>query len=212
LVKASLGCSEAFLFLGADQMLKLDVHADVRGITADLTRYVGEQQKAVVRALNKTAEQARTAASQEVRSAGYNIKASAVKKSFTIKRAVKGNLVVVLKATGRPIALINYGARGTKAGVSVQVKAGRTVLRHAFMATMPNGHRGVFERVGKTHKVVQRNGKKVRTGLPIKELFGPSIPQSLANDAVEKAIMTKIRAKFPQILKHELAFAAATKK
>ncbi|KVR46380.1 hypothetical protein WM11_31480 [Burkholderia ubonensis] len=74
---------------------------------------------------------------------------------------------------------------------------------------MQNGHKGVFERTGKTHKKVMRNGKVVRTGLPIKELFGPSIPQSLANDAVQKALMKKIREKFPQILKHELAFIAS---
>jgi hypothetical protein len=190
-------------------MLKLNVHADVKGITAGLTRYVGEQQKAVVRALNKTAMQARTAASQEVRAAGYNIKASAIKSSFTIQKASRGKLYVMLKSTGRPIALINYGARPGKNGVSVQVKTGRTVLRHAFVATMPNGHRGVFERTGKGHKKVVKNGKTIRSGLPIKELFGPSIPQSLANDAVNKAIMAKIKQKFPQILKHELAFAAS---
>lgn len=193
-------------------MLKLNVNADVKGVTASLTRYVGEQQKAVVRALNKTAMQARTAAAQEVRGAGYNIKSSAIKSSFSIQKASRGKLVAVLKSTGRPVALINYSARQGKNGVSVQVKEGRTVLRHAFIATMQNGHKGVFERTGKTHKKVVRNGKVQRTGLPIKELFGPSIPQSLANDAVQKALMKKIREKFPQILKHELAFAAASKR
>lgn len=190
-------------------MLSLNVRSDVRGIISDLSRYVGDEKKAVVRALNKTADQARTEAAKEVRAVGYNIKASAIKKSFSIKRASAGNLVVILKATGRPIGLINYGARQGKQGVSVQVKSGRKVLRHAFIASMPNGHRGVFERTGREHKKVVRNGKVMRSGLPIKELFGPSIPQSLANDAVEKAVMAKIRQKFPQILKHELAFAAA---
>ncbi|EON13412.1 phage tail protein [Pandoraea sp. SD6-2] len=193
-------------------MLSLNVRADVRGITADLSRYLGEEKKAVVRALNKTANQARTEASKEVRSVGYNIKASAIKKSFAIKRASAGNLVVTLKATGRPIGLINYGARQGGGGVSVQVKSGRKVLKHAFIASMPNGHRGVFERTGKGHKKVVRNGKVMRSGLPIKELFGPSIPQSLANDAVEKAVMAKIRQKFPQILRHELAFAASRRR
>ncbi|ALS63646.1 phage tail protein [Pandoraea apista] len=193
-------------------MLSLNVRADVKGITADLSRYLGEEKKAVVRALNKTANQARTEASKEVRAVGYNIKASAIKKSFAIKRASAGNLVVTLKATGRPIGLINYGARQGGGGVSVQVKSGRKVLKHAFIASMPNGHRGVFERTGKGHKKVVRNGKVMRSGLPIKELFGPSIPQSLANDAVEKAVMAKIRQKFPQILKHELAFAASRRR
>lgn len=192
-------------------MLKLDVKNDVKGIVADFKRYAGDHEKAVVRALNKTAQQARTAASQEVRAAGYNIKASAIKSSFAITKAAKGRLVVVLKATGRPIALINYGARQTKSGVSVQVKAGRTILRHAFIASMPNGHRGVYERIGNTHRKVIRNGKAVRTALPIKELFGPSIPQSLANATVEAAIMAKIKQKFPEILRRELAFVASSR-
>lgn len=190
-------------------MLNASVRADTKGITASMARYVGDQKKAVVRALNKTAQQARTAAAAEVHIAGYNIKSSAIKKSFSIKKATRGNLVAVLMATGRPIALINYGARQGKTGVSVQVKANRTVLRHAFIATMPNGHRGVFERIGKQHKKVVRHGKPIRTGLPIKELFGPSIPQSLANKAVQKALIAKIKQKFPEILKHELAFEAS---
>lgn len=190
-------------------MLKLNVSSDLKGIKAGLTKYVGEQQQAVIRALNKTAQQARTTSSVEVRTAGYNIKASAIKKSFSIDKARRGKLVVMLRATGRPIGLINYGARQNKGGVSVQVKASRQVLRHAFIATMPNGHKGVYQRTGKEHKKVIRNGRSRRTGLPIKELFGPSIPQSLANESVEKALMKKIREKFPEILKHELAFVAS---
>ena len=190
-------------------MVNLSITSNVAGITAQLTRIVGEQQKAVVRALNKTAAQARTAASQEVRSAGYNMKASAIKKSFSISKATGKNLVVVLRATGRPIALINFQARQTKSGVSVNVKTGRKVLNHAFIATMKNGHKGVFERTGaartKGAKVI-KNGKRIRPNTPIKELFGPSIPSALANDAVERAIMKKIKEKFPLILASEINY------
>jgi hypothetical protein len=38
--------------------------------------------------------------------------------------------------TGRPVPLIDYDARQTKRGVSVRVKNGRTIFRHAFTATM----------------------------------------------------------------------------
>jgi hypothetical protein len=177
-------------------MIDLKVKFDDRQLMASLDSLVANQTKAVVRALNKTAEQARTAASQEVRAAGYNIKASAIKRSFSIKRATANTLVVTLRATGAPIAVINYSARQTSSGVSVNVKTGRKILRHAFIATMKNGHRAVFE----------RSGGKGSKRLPIKELFGPSIPTALGNDVVEKAIMKKIREKFPQILAHELAF------
>jgi hypothetical protein len=74
--------------------------------------------------------------------------------------------------------LINYGAKQTKKGVTVRVKNGRTTLRHAFIATMPNGHKGVFERVGSGHKRVTKKGRSYMSGLPIKELYGPSIPDS----------------------------------
>lgn len=188
-------------------MIKLGIKTNGKEIQAALQKAVAEHRTAVARALNKTAEQARTAAVSEVRAAGYNIKASAIRQSFSIARANKAKLVVTLRATGRPIALINYSARATKrGGVTINVKTGRTTLRHAFIATMPNGHTGVFERVGSGHKKVVRNGKTVRTGLPIKELFGPSIPAALGNDTVEKAIMAKIREKYPAILAHELAF------
>ena len=87
------------------------------------------------------------------------------------------------------------------------VKGKRTVLRHAFIAIMPNGHIGVFERVGTQHKTVMgKKGKKIQSGLPIIELFGPSIPSALSNPVVERAIVKKIREKFPEILKHEIEF------
>ncbi len=183
-------------------MLSLNVKADTKGIVASISRYAEDQKKAIVRALNKTADQARTAASQEVRAAGYEIKASAIKKSFSIQRANAGRLVVTLKSTGQPIALVNYSARQNKGGVSVNVKTGRQTLSHAFIATMRNGHKGVFVRTG---------GKGAKR-LPIKELYGPSIPTALGNDVVEKAIMKKIREKYPQILRHEIAFLASKRK
>lgn len=195
-------------------MIKLDVKLDVKAITASIAQIAKEQEKAVVRALNKTAAQARTEAARSVRAAGYNIKIAAIKKSFTISKARSRHLVVTLKSTGEQIKLINYGARQSKSGVSVQVLEGRQVLRHVFLAKNARGGVGIFERVdrqGGKHKVVVRNGKKVRIGLPIKELFGPSIPQALSNEIVEKALMDKIREKFPAILAHEVQWLAMSK-
>ncbi len=193
-------------------MFSIKVETNVKDIVASLAKYVGDQQKAVVRALNKTAISARASASQEVRAAGYNIKASAIKRSFSIKKASVGNLVVVLRSTGQPIALINYEARQTGSGVSFSVKGVRKTLRHAFIRTMSNGHVGVFERTGAAlvngakGKKVGKRGKPIRANLPIRELFGPSIPTALSNSAVEEAIMRKIRDYFPKVLASELNY------
>lgn len=189
-------------------MAGLDLAVSTRAITAGARPDAKDEIRAIVRALNKTAQQARTGASREVRAAGYNIKASTIRRSFMIERATPSRLSVTLRATGAPVPLINYGAQQTKKGVTVRVKNGRKTLKHAFIATMPNGHRGVFEREGTGRKRVTKKGRSYMSGLPIKELYGPSIPDSLANVSVQKALAKLITEKYPAILAHELAWLA----
>ncbi len=160
-------------------------------------------EKAKMRALNKIAAQVRVAASKEIRAAGYNMKAAGIKQRITIRRAYPGQASVSIKCSGKPIPLIQFSAREIKSGVSVSVKHGRKVIPHAFIATMPNGIKGVFIRVGKQHKKV--NGQW--HGLPIKQLYGPSIPAAFGNDAVMAALVRLIQEKFPAILEHEIKFA-----
>jgi hypothetical protein len=159
--------------------------------------------KAKVRALNKIAAQAKVAASKEIRAAGYNMKAAAIKQKIVIKRATSGSPEVIVRCSGRPIPLIQFSARETRAGVSVSVKNGRKLIKGAFIATMPTGHTGVFIRVGKQHKKI--NGKW--HGLPIKELYGPSIPAAFGNQIVQTALMNLIKNKFPVVLEQEMRWA-----
>jgi hypothetical protein len=163
--------------------------------------------QATSRALNKVAALAKTQAAREIKAAGYNIKVGAIKKQLTIKKAYGGELQAYLKAQGRPIPLINYGARQTATGVSVSVKGSRKVIKGAFIATMPSGHKGVYVRVGAGHKRIIKNGKVMWTGLPIKQLFGPSIPKAFGNEVVQRALSEMIQAKFPEVFAHELSFA-----
>lgn len=162
--------------------------------------------KATVRALNKVAAQAKVAGSREIRAAGYNLKAAKIKAQFKIRQASSGNPVAVITCSGKPIPLIEFSARETRAGVTVNVKNGRKSIPGAFIATMPSGHRGVFVRVGKTHKKVMVNGKAVWHGLPIKELYGPGVPDAFGNDVVQQALVAMIKAKFPSILASEIKF------
>ncbi|WP_233872455.1 phage tail protein [Paraburkholderia adhaesiva] len=176
------------------------------GLGAGASLNPKELARATARAVNKTATQARTSASRDVRKQGYNLRASTIRKALALRRANPAKPAATLRATGRPVPLIDYGARQTKNGVSVRVKNGRTVLRHAFIATMESGHKGVFERVSKTaHRRVSKNGKTYWSGLPIRELFGPSIPDALANSTVEKAMTRLLETKFPAILAHEIS-------
>lgn len=185
--------------------IKFDCTGNMDRVIADL----GKQKREVVnvampRALNKMIDQVKTGSARGMRDAGYNLKVSDIKKGLKVIRATSTRLVATVRASGRPIPLIGYGARPTAKGVSVSVLHGRKVITHAFIATMPSGHKGVFIRVGNQHKKVNRAGGTVWSGLPIKELFGPSVPDGLANKAVQDTLQRLVEEKFPEILRQQL--------
>lgn len=185
--------------------IKFDVRGSMDRIIADMARVKSEVvQKATVNALNKVAAQVKTAASRAMRDAGYNLKVSDIKKAMTVYRATAGSLTAKVVSSGRPVPLIKYGARQTGKGVSVDVLHGRKLIAGAFIATMPSGHTGVYVRMGNRHKRVMKAGKPAWSALPIKELFGPSVPDGLANQAVQEALQRLIEDKFPELLRQQI--------
>lgn len=185
-------------------MLNISVESDFRRVKVRLFELRTDVlEKAKIRALNKVAEQAKVAASREIRAAGYKIKASTIKSQIKVRKAGAGNPVAVVRCYGKVIPMIEFGARQTRDGVSVSVKHGRKIIKGAFIATMPSGHKGVFVRVGNQHKKV--NGQW--HGLPIKQLFGPSVPAAFSNQVIQSALVKLVRDKYPAILEHEIRFA-----
>ena len=189
-------------------MITVNVRTNAADVAMEMLAGARDMQdKAMASALNKMAAQVKTAASREVRAAGYNLKAEIIKKGIKVRRASPGNLRASVVASGRPIPLIQYGARQTAKGVTVSVLKGRKLIKGAFIATMPSGHRGVFVReAGGKHKKVNRGGKASWHELPIRELFGPAVPDGLANKAVQQALQQLITEKFPAILQRESAW------
>ena len=160
--------------------------------------------KTVASALNKTAAQVKVQAARAVRDAGYNLKVSTIKKAIRLRNANAGNLRAVVYAQGRPIPMIEYGARKTSKGVTVNVLNGRKIIAGAFIATMPSGHKGVFVReLGGKHRKVTSGHKASWHQLPIRELYGPGVPDGMANKAVQEAIQLFIAERFPRILQQE---------
>jgi hypothetical protein len=89
----------------------------------------------------------------------------------------------------------------------VDVLNGRKVIAHAFLAKDTNGNVQAFVRQPNAkHKKSSKTGKW--TQLPIRKLWGPSIPDALANKAVERALVAMIVERFPAILAHEHAWLA----
>jgi len=186
----------------------INVHSNVDQVVAGMRNLSNEvRDKATIRALNNMGAQARTAAARIIREVGYGLKAATVKARLTLIKASAGRLVVTVRAQGRPIPLIEFQARQTSKGVSVKVLNGRRLIAGAFIATMPSGHRGVYVRkAGARSRKVMTKGKAQWHGLPIQELFGPGVPDALANEAVQRALEALVDDKFPQLLRHEVKY------
>lgn len=184
--------------------MKLVVTSNVEQVYKDFRAGKEETKAAVVRALNRTIDAVKVRSAREVRDAGYKLKIGDIKAAIRISRASTSRLRADAIASGRPIALIKYNARQIGVGVSVDVLNGRKVVAHAFIANSANGTPQVLIREKNAkHKKVIKNGQARWTALPIKKLFGPSIPDAMANQIVAKAIMDLINDRFPVILEHE---------
>lgn len=177
---------------------------NVKDIIADIQFGARETRPATVRALNRTIDQVKVRASREVRTAGYKLKISDIKAAIGIERASAARLRANARASGRPISLIKYNARQVGAGVSVDVLNGRKTIAHAFIANSKAGTKQVFVREpGAQHRKVIRNGKPVWSALPIRKLFGPSIPDALLNEAVSTALQQYMGERFVVNFEHE---------
>ena len=191
--------------------MKLEV--DLKGIE-ELKRELDPKkfQKAIIRALDRTAKQGKVEAQRVIRSE-YNIKSKDI--SSHIKTDIhpsKMQAVITAKGSVLPLKLFDPrqviervdkksgglysklrkatpGSRGV-AGITVMVKHGqRRLVKGGFMAKMQSGHIAIFKRIDKAR-------------LPIRELFSVSVPK-----AFEKTIETVKKRVFEQWEKnitHEL--------
>jgi len=124
-------------------VIQFDVSVDIKAAMAALN----EVQRKVIpqaasSALNRVATSARRVAIDTIRKE-TNIKAAAVRKYVTTKKASKSMLTAEIRASKYAPNLINFGARQTKKGVSANAWAKRKIYRGAFIG---NKGRTVFIR------------------------------------------------------------------
>jgi len=183
--------------------MKFSYTTNIQSVIDDLEAGAKVTVRAVVNALNRTIAQVKTRASREVRAAGYKLKAADIKAAIRVTKASSGRLRADATASGKPIPLMKYSAKQGPGGVSVDVLNGRKVIAHAFIAQTKNGPQVFVREAGGKHKKVMKGGKAVWSSLPIRKLYGPSIPDSLASKAVEASLIALINERFPAILAHE---------
>jgi hypothetical protein len=127
-------------------------------------------------ALNATAKNAEVEAAQVLRPL-MGIKSSDLKAAMRIELARPDHLASAVIASGKAIPMIKFRPRVSRTqGVTITVAGKAERYRHAFRATVRHGHIGIFERKG-------------RERLPIRELYGPSIPGMLRRTDVLPVIL-----------------------
>ncbi|MEW6511868.1 MAG: phage tail protein [Bacteroidota bacterium] len=177
--------------------------------TSDSLQKLAERfPKAAVSALNKTGARLKTEASRIVRKE-YRAKKSGVDKTFKVSKATRDRPVVVFRSTGRRLSLTDFGARQTRTGVTVAMKRGiRIKYPHAFIATMPSGHTGVFIRSDISSEQFKKRKSKssMRHGLPIIQITGPSVPTILGSQKTRERLTQFVKDTLPALLRHEIEF------
>lgn len=152
--------------------------------------------KAIAKALNRAAETARTEAARKIREK-YYVKHSDVISTIRIHRAKPEDLAAVVTSKGSPIALYKFHVtpkqpqprRKTPIIVRVKRDSGGP-LKRAFVARVGSAL-GVYSRVGKPR-------------LPIRQHYGPSIPQMLDSEDVVQWVEDKARERLDERLDHEI--------
>lgn len=176
-----------------------------KALTGSEKSFVSESLK---KSINETAKSGQTLLLKEAKKA-YTIKVGGFKKDMSIDKATKRKLYAVIRTKGKPNPLYQFRKKDNtdkdpaKAKVLKESKLKELEYkgRKAFIATMPSGHVGIFQRLNnqdrkkqedlysnrwyssgkKTHRKVKRNA--------IKQLYGVSTPQMIGN---EKKVYGKV--------------------
>ena len=149
------------------------------------------------RAINRSAEAARTVGSRLVRK-NYNIERRTVLDKIKIKKAYPADLVANIGTKGRPLSVRNFETRantpfpvrGEYAFVSVKKGSGGTIKK-SFVATTKKGYTNVFTRVTDKRK-------------PLRSLHGPSMPQMYGREEGIKAMEARATEILNKRLDHEV--------
>jgi hypothetical protein len=172
--------------------------------------------RAMSGAINRTLTSGRTMIKREIMGE-LNVSQKATLRVIKIRRASPSKPGGSITVSREPIKLGEFHPKKTKEGVQVQVRKskGAEVIKHAFIATMPSGHTGVFKRFpdAKAKKVMTAKGPRWH-GLRIKELYGPTVVGVLAGKpGLAKKIQTDIEADFGKNLNSQVSrLLAETKK
>lgn len=157
---------------------------DIARIKRDFKLMNDEVPVGLSRAINRTLTAVNAEGSVQVRKI-YKLKANRIKKDFTIRKSTRTKLTGAWRATGKPVGLIQFGARQNRKGVSVKVEtdSARKTIDHTFIQIGQNRSEHIFWREKQSGKMVPR--------YDILRLEGPRIEDALSKPKAQKALQNK---------------------
>lgn len=192
--------------------MRIDVRSNLTAVKADLDKLEKNiQERAIARALNRTAESGRTQMNRGI-AQEFNVKQADVRSQIALKKAREGSgtafLTAVIEALrgkrGRGINVIRFMER--KVSLTQQRKrirsgdrqlhfkirrsGGQKIIQGAFIG---NKGRTVFKRVG-------------RDRLPIKPVSTIDVAQMFNTRRINSKVVAHIEAQFPIIMQREVKF------
>jgi len=160
--------------------------ADVAKVKALLGDLKDKYKNVMATSINKTLTTAKTQAAARINNE-LNLKSSRIKDDFRINKASHNNLSGALISSGKPVGLIQFGARQTAKGVTVKVKrsSSRSLLRHAFIAKGKGDSISKKDETVKKH-VFWRGGNRKALPAPKRFPMGRIAPKAPWNRMPEK--------------------------
>lgn len=154
-------------------------------ITGSIDAEKAKVEKATVRALNKTALWVRSQTVKQV-SEEKQIPKKAMRKKLSVDKANRKRLWSIIKLSSQWIGVAKLGSiKQTNMGV----KVGSRTYEGAFIATMKNGHIGIFKR-------------RYTTSLPIDEIK----INTHARETMKELAENEVERVFEKYFDHELNF------
>lgn len=178
--------------------MRLNINIDkdkVRYVEKQLGAFYEKTPTALSRALNRAATNMNYNARREP-TFDYLINQKDTRETLNIKKANKSDLSVVVESSGGLIPLEKFKVSpktvnpNRRTPIKIGVKKGS--LKQVI---------GVFSADVSGVKVFRRTGEQ---RLPIRRLFGPSVPQMLGNESIVEKIESEGKKTFDVRLEHEI--------
>ncbi|EFK08741.1 conserved hypothetical protein [delta proteobacterium NaphS2] len=191
--------------------------SDIQEIKRTLKGIKDAVPKVTQMAVNKTLSGVRTDTTNEVAKV-IALKPKTIRATITVKKMGRNNAAAYVRCTGKRVPLMAFGAKQLKSGKGVSVKMlkaeKRKTIKHAFIAEMKSGHKGVFWRKyegprKKWNKKFPYSKMPKQYRLPIMELFSFAIPDVMGNEPtmaeIERLAGIRLKKEVDRALNYELS-------